>query len=50
VLLACGLGAFAAAMACDLADRQRTRRQSECAFWLLGLLPSALIRHLPPAA
>jgi hypothetical protein len=44
LLLACGLAVFAAAMAYDLADRARTTRQTDCAFWL-HLLAAPLIVH-----
>lgn len=44
ILLACGLGVFAAAMAYDLSDRARTTRYADCAFWL-HLLAAPLIVH-----
>lgn len=44
VLLVCGLGVFAAAMAFDLSDRERTTRRADCAFWL-HLLAAPLIVH-----
>jgi hypothetical protein len=44
VLLACGIAVFAAAMAYDLADRERTTRHADCAFWL-HLLAAPLIVH-----
>ncbi len=44
VLLACGLGVFAAAMAYDLSDRARMTRKADCAFWL-HLLAAPLIVH-----
>jgi hypothetical protein len=43
-LLACGLLTFAAAMAFDLSDRDRTTRRADCAFWL-HLLAAPLIVH-----
>jgi hypothetical protein len=54
VLLACGLGVFAAAMAYDLSDRKRTTRAADCAFWLhllaAPLIVHSLIRLILPAA
>jgi hypothetical protein len=44
ILLACGLGVFAAAMVYDLSDRMRTTRAADCAFWL-HLLAAPLIVH-----
>jgi hypothetical protein len=44
ILLICGLGVFAAAMAFDVSDRERTTRRSDCAFWL-HLLAAPLIVH-----
>jgi hypothetical protein len=44
ILLACGLGVFAAAMAYDLSDRKRATRAADCAFWL-HLLAAPLIVH-----
>ena len=44
LLLVCGLGAFALAMRFDLADRQRTTRRTDMAFWL-HLLAAPLIVH-----
>lgn len=44
VLLACGLAVFAAAMAFDISDRERTTRRADCAFWL-HLLAAPLIVH-----
>jgi hypothetical protein len=44
LLLACGLAVFAAAMGYDLADRARTTRQADCAFWL-HLFAAPLIVH-----
>jgi hypothetical protein len=44
ILLGCGLGVFAAAMAYDLSDRMRTTRTADCAFWL-HLLAAPLIVH-----
>lgn len=44
VLLLCGLGVFACAMAYDLSDRDRVTRRADCAFWL-HLLAAPLIVH-----
>jgi len=44
MLLACGLLVFAAAMAFDVSDRERTTRRADCAFWL-HLLAAPLIVH-----
>jgi len=44
ILLACGLAVFAAAMAFDISDRERTTRRADCAFWL-HLLAAPLIVH-----
>jgi hypothetical protein len=44
ILLACGVGVFAAAMVYDLSDRMRTTRAADCAFWL-HLLAAPLIVH-----
>ena len=44
VLLLCGVLVFAAAMAFDATDRERTTRRSDCAFWL-HLLAAPLIVH-----
>jgi hypothetical protein len=44
MLLLCGLGVFAAAMAFDSSDPQRTTRRADCAFWL-HLLAAPLIVH-----
>lgn len=44
VLLACGLGVFAAAKGFDVSDRERTTRRADCAFWL-HLLAAPLIVH-----
>jgi hypothetical protein len=44
VLLLCGLGVFAAAMAFDTSDRERLTRRADCAFWL-HLLAAPLIVH-----
>jgi hypothetical protein len=44
LLLACGLGVFAAAMSYDLSDPLRTTRRADCAFWL-HLLAAPLIVH-----
>jgi hypothetical protein len=44
MLLVCGLAVFAAAMAFDVSDRERTTRRADCAFWL-HLLAAPLIVH-----
>jgi hypothetical protein len=44
ILLACGLAVFAVAMSYDLADRTRSTRLADCAFWL-HLLAAPLIVH-----
>jgi hypothetical protein len=44
ILLGCGSGVFAAAMAYDLSNRLRTTRAAGCAFWL-HLLAAPLIVH-----
>jgi hypothetical protein len=44
ILLGCGFGVFAVAMAYDLSDRTRTTRNADCAFWL-HLLAAPLIVH-----
>jgi hypothetical protein len=44
VLLVCGLAVFAAAMAFDASDRERSTRRADCAFWL-HLLAAPLIVH-----
>jgi hypothetical protein len=44
VLFGCGFLVFAAAMAFDTSDRERTTRRADCAFWL-HLLAAPLIVH-----
>jgi hypothetical protein len=44
ILMGCGFGVFAAAMAYDISDRTRTTRYADCAFWL-HLLAAPLIVH-----
>jgi hypothetical protein len=44
VLLACGLGVFAAAMAFDASDRERLSRRADCAFWLHLLAAPLIVR------
>jgi len=54
ILLGCGLGVFAVAMAYDLSDRTRTTRNADCAFWLhllaAPLIVHSLIRLIVPAS
>jgi hypothetical protein len=44
VLLVCGLGVFAAAMAFDASDRERLTRRADCAFWLHLLAAPLIVR------